>query len=545
MKDLILDPLTVAGTSHHAMQAWSSRPALTIGKRTATYAVLWSEATVCAEALIAHGVRPGDKVGIYLPNRWEYVVLFLSITMVGATAVALNARFREHEILYALAKAEVVVLFTGGTTASRFDGRGTLERAAPDLTGTLPMLRLRVDLDRAPSGEWTGWHDFVGAPEQTVSRALADRMEAVRADDDCLIMFSSGTTANPKACRLSHRALTISGAGQAGRFRLGPDDVLWDPLPFFHMSTMLPLTACRLTGACFVGVEQFEPGSALEELERTRATVAYPAFSTITAAMISHPDFVRRDLSAIRLTLNVGPVDVLRKFQDAIPRARQVSCYGLTECGGLSFYNDPSEPLEQRLRTVGTAIEGVEVRIADSAYGTVIAAGEAGEIQLRGTTLFSGYCGDEALTAAAMTEDGWLHTGDIGSLDTDGRLTYVGRLKDMLRVGGENVAAAEIESFLATHPAIRIVQVVGIPDDRLEEVPAAFIELEPGKSLDELDVARFCVHRIANYKIPRYVRFVTEWPMSATKIQKFQLREFFVVERKIDVGRLSRETVPT
>jgi acyl-CoA synthetase (AMP-forming)/AMP-acid ligase II len=542
VKELILDPLTVAATLHHAARNWPDRPALIIGDRTASYEGLWNEASVCARALIAHGIRPGDNVGIYLPNRWDYVLLFLGITMAGATAVALNARFREHEILFALGKADVAAIFTGSSPDGHFDGRGTLERAAPNLADALPALRLRVDLDSDMPADWTGWCAFLERAGSTAAGELADRLSAVRAGDDCLIMFSSGTTANPKACRLSHRALTISAAGQARRFHLRPDDVFWDPLPFFHMSTMLPLAACRLTGACFVGIEHFEPGAALEELERTGATVAYPAFSTITAAMISHPDFVRRDLSAIRLTLNVGPVDVLRKFQGAFPQASQVSCYGLTECGGLSFYNEPSEPLEQRLRTVGTPIEGVEVRIASSIDGVALAPGEAGEIQLRGTTLFSGYYGDANLTEAAMSPDGWLRTGDIGMLDPDGRLTYIGRVKDMLRVGGENVAAAEIESFLATHPAIKIAQVVGVPDDRLEEVPAAFVELEPGAALNEVDVARFCAHRIANYKIPRYVRFVTEWPMSATKIQKFQLREAFAAERKMDIARVLRET---
>lgn len=544
MKDLVLDSLTVAGTLHRAARIWPARPALAIKDRTATYGALWDEASACALALIAHDIKQGDKVAIYLSNRWDYVVLFLGITMVGATAVAMNARFREHEILYALEKADVAAIFTGSTADARFNGRSTLGRVTANHTHALPMLRLRADLDSCTSGDWVGWCEFLATADRAESGELAARMNAIQADDDCLIMFSSGTTANPKACRLSHRALTISGAGQAKRFHLEAGDVFWDPLPFFHMSTMLPLTACRLTGACFVGVELYEPGSALQKLETTRATVAYPAFPTITASLISHPDFARRDLSSVRLMLNVGPVDVLRRFQDAFPWTTQVSCYGLTECGGLSFYNELTEPLEQRLRTVGTAIDGVEVRIAGTASGTVLGPGEEGEIQLRGSTLFSGYYGDTDLTAAAMTPDGWLHTGDIGLLDANERLTYIGRLKDMLRVGGENVAAAEIESFLATHPAIKIAQVVGVPDDLLEEVPAAFIELQPGASIDEPDVVRFCAHRIATYKIPRYVRFVTEWPMSATKIQKFELRHTFVAERKMDIRHLLREMPP-
>jgi acyl-CoA synthetase (AMP-forming)/AMP-acid ligase II len=291
-------------------------------------------------------------------------------------------------------------------------------------------------------------------------------------------------------------------------------------------------------------VKHFEPGAALSELVATKATIAYPAFATITAAMISHPDFSTRDLSRLRLILNVGPADLLLRFQSAFPKAIQISCYGLTECGGLSFYNELSETLEQRVTTSGRAIDGVEVRIAEAQSGAILRPGERGEIQLRGTTLFSGYYNGVAQTAEAMTKDGWLRTGDIGTLDADGRLSYVGRLKDMLRVGGENVAAAEIESYLLTHPAIKLAQVIGVPDERLDEVPAAFIELTTGARMEEIDVARYCAHRIANFKIPRYVRFVSEWPMSATKIQKFKLKSDFIADRKIDLASLLKAAKP-
>ncbi|NMG41689.1 AMP-binding protein [Chelativorans sp. ZYF759] len=538
----------VGATLAEARRRWPDSPALIMSGRSATHDEIWRQSETCAKALIAHGIGPHENVGIYLPNSWEYVILFNAVTMIGACAVALNARFREHELSYAVRKADLCALFTSTQGDGNFDGRKVLLRAFPEILAAKDLADLHpsdaptlksVFLTEAADDETRpSWKEFLGKAS-AVPQAEFDRMfEAVSPEDDCLIMFSSGTTADPKACRLSHRALTLSGEGMARRFHLSSQDRFWDPLPFFHMSTMLPLAACRSVGACFIGVSRFEAGAALEEIERTRATIAYPAFSTITTAMMAHPDFAARDLSVLRLVLNVGPPDLLRKFQAAFPRAVQVSCYGLTECGGLSCYNELDETLEQRVTTSGRPIDGVEARIADLATGGTSAEGGTGEIQLRGTTLFSGYYGDEARTREAMTADGWLRTGDIGTIDADGRVRYVGRFKDMLRIGGENVAAAEIESFLTTHPAIRLAQVVGVPDGRLDEVAAAFVELENGAALTEIDVARFCAHRIASYKIPRYVRFVHEWPMSATKIQKFRLRENFAPDRMIDVSAL-------
>lgn len=531
---------TTGASAAEAALRWPDRAALVVGARRATYRQLWDETQLYARALLALGIGHGSRVGLYLPNCWEYVPLFQAIAAAGAIAVAVNARFREHELAFATAKVELDALFTS-SGGHRFDGRSTFDRAIPALPGREGRAPLCVDIAASAStGRWLSIDDLLDRAAAVDESELASRIHEVRPDADCLIMFSSGTTANPKACRLSHRALTISARGLAERFELVQTDVLWDPLPLFHMSTMLPLAACRLNGACFVGVEHYEPGGALAELEATRSTIAYPAFATITSALIGHPEFVHTDLSRIRVMLNVGPAELLRRFQRALPHSVQISCYGLTECGGLSFYNRLSEPLDVRLETVGTAIPGVEVRILGEDGVPAAPAGIAGEIQLRGSTLFSGYYGDPELTAAVMTADGWLRTGDLGTLDAEGRLSYAGRIKDMLRVGGENVAAAEIESFLSTHPAIRLVQVIGVPDDRLDEVAAAFVELEAGAAMSEEDVARHCAGRIAAYKIPRYVRFVTDWPMSATKIQKFRLREGFSPERKVDVSAMLR-----
>jgi len=537
----IPDPTTVAGSLLEAARRWPAGPALVVGDRSARYDELWAEALDCSRALLAAGLEQGEAIGLFLPNCWEYAVLFYAANIAGLRPVALNARFGDHELAHALRTVDFGAVFTTADTAAGFNGDAVLFSTLAALDEA-ERPSLVIDVSDSGGRGRLGWRAFLAAGRTVPDDACYARLSSIDAGDDCLIMFSSGTTSRPKACRLSHRSLRVSGEGLAERFRLTSADRFWDPLPFFHMSTMLPMTACRLTGACFVGVDRFEAGAALAELERLRATIAYPAFSTITAALISHPAFKTCDLSALRVILNVGPPDLLRRFQSAFPQAVQVSCYGLTECGGLSFYNDLDETLEQRVTTCGRPIVSVEVRIVDPLSGDVRAAGETGEIQLRGAALFSGYLGDPDATCNTMTADGWLRTGDAGTLDAEGRVAYAGRFKDMLRIGGENVAATEIESFLVTHPAIKLAQVVGVPDDRLDEVPAAFIELEAGASLQEIDVARFCAHRIASYKIPRYVRIVTDWPMSATKIQKVRLAEQFSPDRKIAVSEVLRET---
>jgi acyl-CoA synthetase (AMP-forming)/AMP-acid ligase II len=256
--------------------------------------------------------------------------------------------------------------------------------------------------------------------------------------------------------------------------------------------------------------------------------------------LFEHEDFDARRLQHVRIVNNVGPPDLLRRYAATLPTATHVSAYGLTEGGGVVSFNDLDDSAEQLAETCGTPFEGVEVRVVDPDTGRVLPAGDRGELQIRGATLFSGYYRDQQKSHEVLAPGGWLRTGDLGALAEGGRIRYLGRIKDMLKVGGENVAAIEIESHLCTHPSIKVAQVIGVADDRLQEVPAAFVELHEGATLDALDVLRHCVGRIASFKVPRYVCFVTEWPMSATKVQKFRLRERIRAEDRIDPARVAR-----
>jgi fatty-acyl-CoA synthase len=306
---------------------------------------------------------------------------------------------------------------------------------------------------------------------------------------------------------------------------MGSADRFWDPLPFFHMSTMLPLAACRAAASTFIAQEHFEPGASLREISEQRATILYPSFPTLANALFEHPDFAARRFEHVRIVNNVGPPDLLRRYAALLPQATHVTAYGLTEAGGVIAFNDLDDTPTQLAETSGRPFDGVEVRIADPDTHAPLPDGEPGEILIRGPTLFSGYYKDAEKTDSTIVADGWLRSGDLGALAEGGRIRYLGRIKDMLKVGGENVAAIEIESYLCTHPSIKVAQVIGVEDARLQEVPAAFVELRDDARLSAREVIRYCVGRIASFKVPRYVYFVTDWPMSATKIQKFRLRE--------------------
>jgi fatty-acyl-CoA synthase len=305
---------------------------------------------------------------------------------------------------------------------------------------------------------------------------------------------------------------------------------MWDPLPLFHMSTILPMAAVFDAGAAMLTSTHFEAESALRMIEEEKATVLFAAFPTITAALVNHPDFAARDLSRVKRINNVAPPDLMRQFQAAFPQAKQTAAYGLTEAGGVIAFGHPDDSEHHRAHACGTTFSGLQVRIVDPDTGAEVPAGERGEITIKGYAVFDGYYKDPVKTAATL-KDGWLHTGDLGRVDEHGQIFFLGRLKDMLKVGGENVAAVEIESFISNHPAVKLVQVVGVPDARLQEVAAAFIELRPGAHATEQEIIDFCKGRIASFKVPRHVRFVTEWPMSSTKIQKYKLRDGFVADQ--------------
>jgi fatty-acyl-CoA synthase len=521
-------PLTVTATLEHAARQHGARDAIVMGQLRLTHADVLAEARRTAGRLAAQGVGRGTHVGLLMPNCIEYLLIFYGCALLGATAVHFNHRYRREDLAHVIPDSDVELLFVSARGQEFADFDAMLRGIFPELAAAAPGAPLA--LAGAPRlKRLVRLHDAAATDPWPPAPALAPGAvvhAALDPEDIALIMYTSGTTAHPKGCRLSHRALEWTGRALARRFQMSANDRFWDPLPFFHMSTMLPLAACRAAGACFIGLERFEAGAAAREIAAERATILYPSFPTLTNELFAHPDFDAAALrDQVRIVNNVGPPDLLRRYHERLPAAVHVTAYGLTEAGGVVAYSELDDTLEQRLYTCGRPFDGVDIRMVDPATGAVRGAGEEGEIQIRGACNFSGYHRDPDKTRATLVDGGWVRSGDRGALEPGGRILYRGRLKDMLKVGGENVAAVEIESHLCTHPAIKMAQVVGVPDERLDEVGAAFLELQPGASITRDEVVRHCLGRIASYKIPRYVYVVDEWPMSATKIQKFRLRE--------------------
>jgi fatty-acyl-CoA synthase len=474
------------------------------GRRT--YAELAARAQRIARGLLGLGVRSGDRVGILLPASADLLAVLFAAAKVGAVAVPVNARFKAGEVAQLVVHSGMAVLVTTP------ESRALVPADAPEL-------RHVVELDAGFDGD---------VPDEDVWR----EQESVRVRDPAVIVYTSGTTAAPKGALLSHEALTRLAAGITERMALTPDDRVWTAIPLFHGGGITFALSCVTAGAPFVHPGLFDPVTTLDYLVAERVTVALAAFETIWMPVLNRPDFAAHDLSGIRLVMAVGVPERLREMARRLPGAVHVSCVAMTESSAFLTLNRLDDPPEARATTGGHPMPGMRCRVVDPETGQDRPPGVDGELWFRGPNAFDGYFRDPDGTAAAFDSDGWFHSGDVVVADADGRLAFRSRLKDMLKVGGENVAAAEVEGHLLRHPAVGIVAVVAAPDAHYVEVPAAFVQLNAGTSATEEELIGFCLDAIATFRVPRYVRFVDEWPMSGTKIKKFVLRERMADELK-------------
>jgi len=512
---------------------WPDREAVVIDDDRATFAELDQRAELFARALRSYGVEPGDIVALFMTNSLDYLVLVLAIARIGGVSLLLNARYRGEELGDVLADAMPVMLITSPTDPELPDFRERLEQGLPSLATSrdpaaldLPELpTLDVIIAMGQSQTFVDLDTFLAAARQTRSDEVEALRRRVAIRDVAMMMYTSGTTARPKGCVMTHE-MVVRNCSAAGRHRflLTPEDRLWDPLPMFHMSAILPWIACMDAGARYVGMGHFDAGRGLAQLEREAITYGFFAFHAIVQPLVDHPDFATADLSNLRAFNSIGDADTLRRAQSWFPQAIQISAYGSTETGGVTCFNELTDTAEQRATTSGRPFPGIRIRAVDVATGAPCAPGDVGELRVTGYSLLERYHNDPERTAAGFDDQGWFCTGDLGWVGADGRVTYVGRLKDMLKVGGENVAAAEVEGHVMRHDAVAMCAVVGIPDPLLDEVPVAFVEVRPGRTLSGQQVIDHCTGHMASFKVPRAVHIVEEWPMSATKIQKFRLR---------------------
>ena len=505
-----------------------------------TYRELEESSLAFARALTAMGIGPGDAVGTVMPNRLDFVHAMIGTAMVGALFVPVNARLAPREIANIVPDSGMRVLLTTGAADEHVDYVARLHEAFPELAtsaegatpeiGGAPRLEAAVVLGtRSAPGFLTREAFLAGGGDVDPGAAMA-AARAVTPDTPYIMMYTSGTTAEPKGCPLTHESVVRLGAAVGEEaFRITDADRMWNPLPMFHVSAQASMISVLNAAAAFISMTHFEPGAALELIEREAATLLYPAYPTLTGPLLNHPSYRPDTFRRVRAMLTVGPPDLLDGFQAKLPHTSHVSCYGSTETGGVAVMGRLDDPLEERV-TSGKPFAGVEAQVRDPVSDAEVPAGEAGVLYMRGFNLFLGYRNDPEKTAAAFDAEGWFCTGDLASIDGNGNLTFRGRTKDVLKVGGENVGCLEVEAYLTTHPDLQLACVVGVPDPKYGEVPAAFVELRAGARLTEDEVIEYCRTGLAKYKVPRYVRFTSDWPMSATKIQKFRLRDGLVDE---------------
>ena len=503
------------------------RDALVLPGVRRSYRELTERATQVARSLTATGVTRGDRVGLFMPNGPEFIEILFGILFTGAVAVPVNARFTARELGHVVRDAALKVLLAGdapGEPRTRADV--IAEALSPDLTTDLTTVVAAGSVLRPNqgSGAMLSQEAFGRLADGVPADEIEARRQRVALRDPAIMFYTSGTTAMPKGCVLSHEAQVRTGV--TTRFRLGyaDGDRVFAPCPMFHTASTQPMVATLHAAGTFVSMAYFEPALALELIEAEQVTYLFPAFPPLTLGMLNCPDYSPGSFAGVRTVFTVAPTEALRAMQRRMPHSTIVNAYGMTEFGGSVVMVDPADDDDARLATQGPPFPGLEIGIRDE-ENRPLPPGQRGEIVIRGPSMFERYHNDPARTAEAVDAGGWYHSGDLGELGADGRLRYLGRLKDMLKVGGENVAAIEIASHLQAHPAVGVAQVVGVADEKYGEVAAAFIELIPGAALTEEEVIAHCRAGLASFKVPRHVRFVTEWPMSSTKVQTFRLRE--------------------
>ncbi|MEJ2400524.1 MAG: AMP-binding protein [Xanthomonadales bacterium] len=496
-----------------------------------------------ATGLLALGIEPGDRVGIWAPNCAEWCLTQFATARIGAILVNINPAYRVFELEYALNKSGCRAIIA----AERFKSSEylrMLQDLAPELAhcepgrlqaAKLPALEIVIRMGRECTAGMFNFDD-VGGHGGPAERERLETIGAGLSPQDVInIQFTSGTTGNPKGAALTHYNILNNANQIAHGMRFTERDRLCIPVPMYHCFGMvLGKLACVATGATAVfPADAFEAGSVLEAVEAERCTALH-GVPTMFIAELEHPEFERFDLSSLRTGIMAGapcPVEVMKKVIARMHMAEVLIAYGQTECSPVNHMTRADDPLAKRVETVGRAGPHLEVKIVDE-HGEIVPIGMTGDICTRGYAVMQGYWEDPEKTAETVDADGWLHSGDLGVMDEDGYVAVVGRLKDMIIRGGENIYPREIEEFLFTHPKIQDAKVIGVPDEKYGEEVCAWVQLKEGETLTEEEIRDFCKANIAYFKVPRTIRLVDEFPMTVTgKVQKFRMREIMEAER--------------
>ena len=538
---------TIGRTLECAAERWPDREALVVRhqQRRLSYAELNREADQLAAGLFALGLEPGERIGVWAPNCLEWALTQYAAAKLGLILVNINPAYRVHELEYVLNKVACRALVTASNFRSSDylamlrelapeieDGRGALQAAR------LPSLRAIVTLEPSELPAALSFAE-VGSLARAEHRArLARIAEDLQPDDPINIQFTSGTTGAPKGATLTHFNILNNGHQVGEAMRLTDRDRVCVPVPLYHCFGMvMGNLGCLTHGATAVYPSAgFEPLAVLEAVQAERCTALY-GVPTMFIAELDHPEFDRFDLSSLRTGIMAGspcPIAVMQRVVERMHMGEVTIAYGMTETSPVSFQSDVGDPVERRVSTVGRIHPHLEVKIVDE-RGRIVPRGVSGELCTRGYSVMHGYWDEPERTAEAIDAARWMHSGDLATIDAEGYCNIVGRIKDMIIRGGENIYPREIEEFLFRHPAIQAVACFGVPDPALGEVLCAWVQLRPGMQASEDEIQAFCRNQIAYYKVPRYVRIVDAFPMTVTgKVQKFVMRERMIHE--LDLG---------
>ena len=522
---------TIGQNLRRTVERFPDREALVVpyqGYR-ATYRQLWEQVGLVAQGLLARGVKKGDRVGIWSPNRHEWVLVQYATARIGAILVNVNPAYRAHELEHVLKQSGTSFL----VIARGFRQANYVEMVR-EVVQRCPMHRETLVIDDE-------WRQLLEEGRRAGAGALDERERTLDPDDPINIQYTSGTTGFPKGATLSHHNILNNGFFIGEALRYSEQDRVCIPVPLYHCFGMvLGNMAITTHGGCMIYPgESFEPGTVLRTVQEERCTSLY-GVPTMFIAELEHPDFKKTDFSSLRTGIMAGspcPIEVMKRVQSEMHMPEVTICYGMTETSPVSTQSAVDDPLDKRVSTVGRVHPHVEVKIVDPTTGRVVSRGVTGELCTRGYSVMLGYWEDAASTRQAIDAGRWMHTGDLATMDDEGYVNIVGRIKDMVLRGGENIYPREVEEFLYTKPEIADVQVIGVPDIKYGEELMAWVKLRPGASLTADELRAFCKGKIATYKIPRYWKFVDAFPMTVTgKVQKFKMREQAIAELGLEAA---------
>jgi fatty-acyl-CoA synthase len=520
---------TIGENLRRTVERHGDRDALVVRSQNyrATYRELYDATSTLGRALIACGIEPGDRVGLWSPNRFEWVITQYAAARIGAILVNLNPAYKSAELRYALQQSGAKLLLL----AKEFRGTDYVA-VVDDVRQDCADLGESIVLDE-------GWTALLQRGALVTDAQLSAREGALQFDDPINIQYTSGTTGFPKGATLTHHNIVNNGFFIGETLGLTERDRVCIPVPFYHCFGMvLGNLACTTHGACMViPGEAFDPLATLETTAAERCTALY-GVPTMFIAELAHPRFAEFDLTSLRTGIMAGspcPVETMKKVQSVMHMAEVTICYGMTETSPVSTQSLCDDPIDKRVSTVGRVHPHVEIKIVDPETGRIVPHGMPGELCTRGYSVMLGYWNNAAATAEAIDAARWMHTGDLATMDADGYVNIVGRIKDMIIRGGENVYPREVEEFLMTHPDVVDVQVIGVPNERYGEEIMAWVRARPEAGLTGEALRLFCTDRISKFKIPAYWRFVDSFPMTVTgKVQKFRMREMAIAELRLE-----------